>query len=195
MGEYVDLDDLPLPDFECGGHRQPPRETMTIPTPPLTSASVACADRKRCAPASAPLATACAPRTSLDAPTRGGAVGSEHDVRVEHGEKRVEVAAARGGEEGFDDLPLAGEVGAGSLSRSLHPAAGAAGELPGCGRRATHDGGDLVEGDGEHVVQHEGEPLGGSQRFEHDEQRETDRVGQQRFLLRIAPSERLAIGS
>ena len=46
-------------------------------------------------------------------------------------------------------------------------------------------GRDLVEGDGEHVVQHEGEPLGGRQCFEYHEQRETDRVGQERFLLGV----------
>ena len=49
------------------------------------------------------------------------------------------------------------------------------------------DGSDLVEGDGEHVMQHEGEPLGGSQGLENDQKRQADRVGQQRFLLRVAP--------
>ena len=47
--------------------------------------------------------------------------------------------------------------------------------------------GDLVEGDGEHVVQHERQPLGGSQRFEHHEQRQTDRVSQQRLVLGVGP--------
>lgn len=42
-----------------------------------------------------------------------------------------------------------------------------------------------VEGEGEHVVQHEGEPLGGAQMFEHDQQRQPDRVGEQRLLLRV----------
>jgi hypothetical protein len=37
-----------------------------------------------------------------------------------------------------------------------------------------HDGSDLVEGDGEHVVQHEREPLGGSQHFEYHQQRGAD---------------------
>jgi len=47
--------------------------------------------------------------------------------------------------------------------------------------------GDLVEGHGEHVVQHEREPLGGCQGVE-DHERETDRVGQQRLLLGSIPS-------
>jgi len=57
----------------------------------------------------------------------GCAVGSEHDVRVEHCNKRVEVAVSRGGEEGVENFPLAGEIGVGNLGRSPHPAAG---ELP-----------------------------------------------------------------
>ena len=62
----------------------------------------------------------------------GRVVGSKHDVRVEHGEQRVEVTAARRSGKGVDNL----------------------------------------------VVQHERDPLGGSQGLENHEQRETDRVGQ-----------------
>ena len=51
--------------------------------------------------------------------------------------------------------------------------------------RAVDDLGDLVERHAEHVVQHEGEPLGRRQRLEHDEQREADRVGEQRLLLGV----------
>jgi hypothetical protein len=36
-------------------------------------------------------------------------------------------------------------------------------------------------------VQHEREPLGWRERLEHDEQREPDRVGQQRLVLGIGP--------
>ena len=45
------------------------------------------------------------------------------------------------------------------------------------GRGAAHDGCDLFGGHGEHVVQHEREPFGGSQPFEYHEYHETDRVG------------------
>jgi hypothetical protein len=41
------------------------------------------------------------------------------------------------------------------------------------------------KGHGEHVVQHEREPLGRSQRLEHNEQREADRVDQLRFVLGV----------
>jgi NADH-quinone oxidoreductase subunit B len=47
--------------------------------------------------------------------------------------------------------------------------------------------GDLVEGQVEHVVQDERQPLGRSQRFEHHLQRQPDRVGQQRLILGARP--------
>jgi hypothetical protein len=57
--------------------------------------------------------------------------------------------------------------------------------LPNRGRRAPEDGSDLVEGHGEHVVQHEGDPLGRSQRVEDHQEREADRVGEQGFVLGV----------
>src|SRR6266566_4072620 len=126
-------------------------------TPVILSTPVDWARPENC------LATAGAPRTSLDAP---------------------EVTAARGSEEGVDHFSASGEIGVGNHGRSLHPAAGAARELPCRGLRAPHDGSDLVEGHGEEVVQHEREALSGRKRVEYHEQRETDRVGQERFLLR-----------
>src|SRR6266516_814565 len=44
--------------------------------------------------------------------------------------------------------------------------AGATGQLAGRGGRAPDDGRDVAERDGEHVVQDEGEPLGGRQRVQ-----------------------------
>ena len=46
---------------------------------------------------------------------------------------------------------------------------------------------DLVEWHGEHVVEHERNPLGGSQRLEADEERETDRVAEKHLMLGIDP--------
>ena len=123
-------------------------------------------------------ATAAAPRTTL------GAVGAHHDVRVECLEQRVEVAVAGGGEEGVDDLPLPGQVGVEDRGHALDPPAGAAGQLAGRGGRAPDDGRDVVERDGEHVVQDEREPLGGRQRVQDYQERGTDGVGEQRFPLR-----------
>jgi hypothetical protein len=51
--------------------------------------------------------------------------------------------------------------------------------------RAADDGCDLVVGNVEHVVQHEGESLRGRERLQHDEQREADGVGEQRLLLGV----------
>jgi hypothetical protein len=52
-------------------------------------------------------------------------------VGIEHGDKRVEVSIARGGEEGFDDFfLLCGRVGVvGGRVRTADAAASAAGEL------------------------------------------------------------------
>jgi len=55
------------------------------------------------------------------------------------------------------------------------------------GRGSPQDGDDLVEGHVEHVVQHEGEPLGGSQRFEYHQQRGTDRIRHYRFVFGVDP--------
>jgi hypothetical protein len=73
----------------------------------------------------------------------------------------VEVAVARGGEERIDERALLGEVGVFVGGGAAHAPAGAAGELArGAGGRAD-DGSDLRERHGEHVVQDEGEALGG----------------------------------
>jgi hypothetical protein len=58
-------------------------------------------------------------------------------------------------------------------------------------RRALDDRCDLLERHREHVVQHEREPLRRAQRLKHDQQREPDRVGQQRFVLGIGPVGRV----
>ena len=112
------------------------------------------------------------------------AVDAEYDVGVEHRNQRVEVSAPRGGEEGVDELSLADRIEV-RYRGTLHPAACATGELPCRGGRALHQRSDLVERDREHVVQHEREPLGRCQRLEHDEQREPDRVREQRLMLRV----------
>jgi hypothetical protein len=64
-------------------------------------------------------------------------------------------------------------------------AAGAAGEHLGRAGGAAYDRRDLVEGHGEHVVQHERDPLGGCQGVQHHQQRQADPLGQQRLLLRV----------
>ena len=111
---------------------------------------------------------------------------SKHDIWVEHREKRVEISAARSGEEGVDNFSLPGEIAIANRRRSLHSAACTARELP-CGvRRAFHDGSDLIERHAKHVMQHESEPLRWRQRIEYHEQREADRVGQERFTFGVA---------
>src|SRR5215217_7417012 len=121
-----------------------PRGATTTPAAPFTSAGRTNGESRE-------KVSVC----SATARTHGTAIDSQHDVRVEHREQRLEVTLARGSEEGVDGLLLAGKTGVGRSGRSPHPAARAAGELPRRGGRAPHDGSYLFEGHGEHVVQHE----------------------------------------
>ena len=90
------------------------------------------------------------------------AVGCADDVRVEHAEQRFEIALAPGGANALDDPRLLLVASAGKRGRAVRDvAAGAGGELADRRRRAADDLRDLVEGEPEHVVQHERGPLGG----------------------------------
>ena len=109
----------------------------------------------------------------------GAAVRAEHGVGVEHRDERSQVPAPGGGEERLDNLPLSGgiDLAIGGM-RAPHPPASPARELAGGGGGAIDQGSDLLEGQVEHVVQHEREPLGRGEQVEHHQQREADRVGQ-----------------
>ena len=149
-----------------------PSRVVTAPATPLTSAGWA--SRPSCRvhhrPAGHGHRTAYGSCRGGHAGREGSLVGPDDDVGVEHGEEGVEIAVARGGQEGVDHDPLALEVGVGDSRRlALDAPAGAAGQLAGRLGGAFDDRGDLVEGDGEDVVQDEGEPLGRAERFQHDE--------------------------
>ena len=75
----------------------------------------------------------------------------------------------------------------GTVRLGAHAPACPAGELARRLRGALDDRRDLVEGHGEDVVQHEREPLRRRQRVQHREQRQADRIGQQRLVLGIDP--------
>ena len=122
-------------------------------------------------------ATSSAPRTSLRSWRRGPK--SRPSTTPDRAPRPVaRIPFARGREEGLDDLSLGVGIGVGDGVLGPHAPAGAARQLAGRLGGAVDDRRDLVEGHGEDVVEHEREPLGGAQRFEHHEQRETDRVGQ-----------------
>ena len=96
------------------------------------------------------------------------AVGPEDDIGVEHGNERVEVTVSRGGAEPLDHLPLGGQVGIRHGRSAADAAARSAGELARRLGWALDDRGDLLERDGEHVVQDEGQSFGRGERLEHD---------------------------
>ena len=111
------------------------------------------------------------------------AVGAEDDVRVEHLDERFEVAVAGSGKERVYDLALTREIRIRHGSRAADAPPCAACELTGRGRASLDDRRDLLERHPEHVVEDECEPLRRRQRVEHDEQRQADRVGEERLVL------------
>lgn len=130
------------------------------------------------------LPTIVKPMTATCCPRRlGTGVGAQDHVGVEHRDEPVEVPRAAGGEERVDDLALCGEARIRHRGGSAHTAPRAAGELPrGLGRAVDHRR-DLVERNGEDVVEHESETLGRAERLENDQQGQPDRVGHERLLL------------
>jgi hypothetical protein len=105
---------------------------------------------------------------------------------MEHPDESVEVSGPAGGEERFDDIALTSDIAiVRSRSRALHRPACSARELPGRGWGPPDQRGDLLERQVEHIVQHEGEALGGTQRFKHHEQREPNRIAEQRILFGV----------
>jgi AcrR family transcriptional regulator len=131
-----------------------------------------------------------APRNRLGAldgragePAPGAGVRTEDDVRVEHRDQRIEVARPRGGQERVHNPALLGQAGVLPERGAAHAPPAAARELPGRVGTSTRDGADLVERHREHVVQDERQPLGRGQRLQHDQEREPDRVGDQRLVL------------
>jgi hypothetical protein len=94
-------------------------------------------------------------------------VGPQDDVRVEHGDKCVEVTTASCQEEGVDNRALTSEVGIWDFGAS-YPTPCPARELPGRGRGSIDHRSDLLEWQFEHVMENEGQALSGSQRVQYD---------------------------
>src|SRR5690242_2385020 len=112
-------------------------------------------------------------------------IRAEDHAGVEDLDQGLEVPGPCRRQEGVDHPALQRDVAV-RLRGGLHPAAGPAGELAGRVRAAVDHPGDLVERHREDVVQDEREALGRAEALQHDQQRESDRVGQHRLLLRPA---------
>jgi hypothetical protein len=103
---------------------------------------------------------------------------------MEDGEQRVQVSGVAGSDEGVDDRPLAGKVpfkigDLGAADATSCPAP----QLPGCLGGSVHQRTDLLEGQVEHVVEHERKPLCRREGVEHHLEGEADRVGHERLVL------------
>jgi hypothetical protein len=87
--------------------------------------------------------------------THGSFVHPTYYIRVEHCEKPLEITVTQGGEKGTDNFSLLSEVGRGAHVRSF---TGRRAQLTSClaaAGGAPDNAGDFVEGDSEHVMQHE----------------------------------------
>ena len=153
-----------------------PRGATTTPAAPFTSAGRTNGESRE--KVSVCSATARAPRTSLDRPARTAPPSIRSTTSGSSTASSASKSPSReAAKKASTTSRWRGEVGVGNVRFALDPAAGAARQLPCRGRRAPHDGSDLLKRHREHVVQHERESLGGSERFEYHQQRQTDRVG------------------
>ena len=113
-------------------------------------------------------------------------IGAEHDIAVKQSQKRTEVTAACRSKERIDNFPLPGEIGVREAPPRLCTRRrarlaswlGAPGERP-------DDRRDLVKRHVEQLVQYKSKPFRQAAAFEHDKQRQADRVGENRFLLGV----------
>ena len=127
-----------------------------------------------------------APRTSAERRRCSAAVGARARRRGRARRRAASKSPSRAAARNASTTSrCASRSASGAVALAADPAARPAGELARRLGRAVDDRRDLVERHGEHVVQHEREPLGRRQRLEHDEQREPDRVGQQRLVLGV----------
>jgi hypothetical protein len=91
----------------------------------------------------------------------GAEVRSQHDVRIEQSDKGIEVTGVAGSEEGVDDGPVASDVTfRGRSLGTTDPTPRSARQLPGSWHGSSYEGGDLLEGEVEHVVEDECHALG-----------------------------------
>src|SRR3989442_1725557 len=79
-------------------------------------------------------------------------VNANHNIRVQHCKKALEVAGAQCGEKGINNDTLAFEIRVGNSIPSTHAPAYAARELPGGSRSAPSDRGNLIEGQIKHIM-------------------------------------------
>ncbi|EPH39369.1 hypothetical protein STRAU_7570 [Streptomyces aurantiacus JA 4570] len=183
VGQDVDLDDPAVPDGELADGERHSVVNGDLAHPPVDHGQMRGAGQRGERARSGDHG-----RRAAHQPGQPGdlaAVGPQHHLGVEQFEQRVEVAAAGRREERLDDLAVAPAVRLRLGGRVAHPAAGAAGELPGRGRGPLDNGRDVLERHGEHVVQHEREAFGGAQGVEDDEEREAHRVREQGFLFGV----------
>ena len=113
------------------------------------------------------------------------AIGSQHDVWIEHGDQALEVAVAGRRQKGVEHPALLLPISVRRRRLTLDASPSTARKLPRRNRRTVHDRRDLLERHPEHVVKDKRQALGGLQFLEHNQEREADRVGEHGVRLQI----------
>jgi hypothetical protein len=160
-----------------------PLRKETTPAAPLTSAGRTTKPSRE--KTSACSATARAPRTNLDAPALGAAIGSEHDLRIEDGEKRFEIPAVRAAKKAsttsrcrLRSMSGTGTAPCTRLRARLASCLAAVADRPTMGAISSNDTANIV-------VEDESKTFGGIESFKYHEQSKPNRVSQQHCMLRV----------
>jgi hypothetical protein len=167
----VDLGDLPAPDRE--GHE---REQLSSERADQPSGAI---DEYR-TPEQAEVRESLRLTSYLLRATHfdGRGVDSQNHLRIEDGDKPVEVTVLRSRDKGIDNAALNLHLGIRCNVPLLKPAACATGKLASCIGSALHDRRDLIEGHPEDIVQHERDAFDRRKGFKHYKQCQADHVAQ-----------------
>lgn len=118
-------------------------------------------------------------------------IGCENNLRIEDLEQGGHITAPRGAKEGFRQLTMESDRLAIAFDVAAHAPAGPAGELTGGLPGATDQAGDLVERQGEHIVQHERHALQRTEALQDYQESDANRVGHERYALGIFVADQL----
>src|SRR5215469_7561560 len=108
---------------------------------------------------------------------------------IEHADESGKIALARSQKEGVYHVPLTSEIDVWNrYIGTPHTAPCSAGKLPCRHGSSTDHWGDLLEGQLEHIMEDECQSFRRRQGIENYKERQANRVGQQRLLLRFKRS-------
>jgi hypothetical protein len=130
--------------------------------------------------------TASAAQLGLEPNSHDNRLGAPDHVGRQHRQQSVDIAGPRCCEERLDHRPLADQIPFRDNGFAAHPPSRPAGQFLSRHRRTLDDRGDLVERHREQIVQHERDPLGGTQPVQQNKEGKSDGIGELGLTLRVA---------